>query len=65
MWPFNRNAKRLALAEAEMLKAISILAAQHEQVESAVNELVEAMNRFGLIMGLEWNQNDKKWLKLQ
>lgn len=59
------RAKRLALAEAETLNALWILHRQHEQMEHAINELIEAVNRLGGVVGLEWNETDKKWLRLQ
>ena len=65
MWPFNRTAKRLALAEIEMLKAIAILAIQQAQTERALNEVIEAVNRLGGIVGLEYYEADKKWMRPQ
>lgn len=59
------KAKRLALAERETLKAIAILAAQHEQVEKTLNEVIEALNSFSAIVGLEWKQSDKRWMRIQ
>ena len=65
MWPFNRNVKRLALAENEMLKAMQILSWQIQDLTESLNEIIDAVNKFGAVVGLEWNQTDKKWLRPQ
>ena len=59
------KAQRLALAEAEMLNGIWVLHRQQEQMGKKLDEIIEALNAFGFIVGLEWNQTDKRWLKLQ
>ena len=57
---FKSKKRQLAEAQAETLKMISILIEQHLQLEAAFNEVVEALNRFGAVVGLEWNQQNSQ-----
>ena len=59
------KARRLASVQAETLNALWVLHLQHQQMERVINELIEAVNRLGGIVGLEYNECDKKWLKIQ
>lgn len=63
-----RTSRRLALAEFEIVRALQILAIQQEQTAITINEIVDAVNSLGAVVGLEWKEQDKnakKWLRLQ
>ncbi len=64
-WFRKSKKRRIIEAQAEMFKMLRLLAMQHAQIEVALNDVIDALNRFGAVVGLEWNRNDRKWQRLQ
>ena len=63
-WPWNARTEKLAIAEREMLKAIAMLRVELTEVSITLDEMIVALNAFSAIVGLEWDETAKKWVKL-
>ena len=59
------SSRRLAQAEIETLRAVALLAVQNSRLEDKLDEVIEALNAFSAIVGLEWKTDEKRWTKLQ